>query len=406
MKLRRRFSSSLRPLFTHRARALLALSGVAVGVAAVLVSRSVGAGAQRQMRASIERVGTNLLIVKPVPVRRLVSRPEISGLATTLKPADAQAIAGLSLVRDAAPAVERGVRVKVGAIAMRTTVRGTTPAYQAVRNYDMAAGRFFDAEDERAARRVAVLGARVEAELGQGRSLVGREIRISGVPFDVIGVLRAKGASPEGADQDNHVLVPLRTGLRRLVNTTWLTAIYASVTESERMSDAEAEIQRVLRTRHRRGSDAGADDFAVQNTAKTRAIQQELIESLSRYAAGLAAIALFVGGTGILGLMLLSVRERTSEIGLRIAVGAEPRDILIQFLIESTVLSLAGWTTGAAVGGAAALALALGTSWPVAVPATSIVTSLAMAVIIGLGFGALPARKAARIPPIEALLMR
>lgn len=405
MRLRRRFSSSLRPLATHRMRALLAMSGMAVGVAAVIVSRAIGAGAEQQMRATIERTGTNLLIIKPVPVKRLVSRPQIAGLATTLDLDDHAALARLPQIAAAAPAVEGAMRAKVGAIAMRTTVRGTTPAYQSIRGYQLAAGRFITDEDARRARRVAVLGARVADELGRGAARPGREIRIAGVPFEIVGVLRAKGATSDGADQDNLIVVPLRTALRRMFNTDWLTAIYVSVVVPERMDEAATELQALLRNRHRRDA-SQSDDFAIQNMAKTRLLQQELIAALSRYAGGLAAIALGVGGTGILGLMLLSVRERTSEIGLRIAVGAQPRDILIQFLIESAALAMMGWLAGAAVGGTGALVVGLGTSWPVGIPATSIVTSLAMAVIIGLGFGALPARNAARIPPIEALLTR
>jgi putative ABC transport system permease protein len=274
-----------------------------------------------------------------------------------------------------------------------------------VRRFQIAAGRFFDADDDRAGRRVAVLGARVNDDLSQGRPLVGQEIRIRGVPFDVIGILQAKGTTADGADQDNQVLVPLRTALRRVFNATWLTSVYVSVIEPARMNDADAGIQRVIRARHQRGTDRKADDFAVQNTANTRAFQQKMTESLSRYATWLAAIALLVGGIGLMALMLLSVRERTAEIGLRMAVGAQPRDILIQFLIEATTLALGGWTIGIILGGAAALAVALGTSWTVAVPMTSIAASFGLAVIIGLGFGALPAGSAARIPPIQALLM-
>jgi putative ABC transport system permease protein len=270
---------------------------------------------------------------------------------------------------------------------------------------------------------------------------VGEEIRVGGVPFQVIGVLRPKGSTIDGADQDNHIVVPLGTALRRVLNSTWLTTVYARVTEPERMDEAQAEIERLLRERHQRGngrapddsrpsglarahlvapsgvaSDAptkalldrttAPDDFAVQNTTKTRGFQQEMTATLSRYAGGLAAVALVVGGLGILALMLLSVRERTSEIGLRMAVGAEPRDILIQFLIEAMVLALAGWAGGALLGGAAAVALSWLAGWPVGLPVTAITGSLAMAVVIGLGFGALPARNAARVPPIDALLKR
>lgn len=404
MRLRRRLGSSLRPLITHRLRTLLALSGIGVGVAAVVVSSAIGRGAQQEMIRAIESLGTNLLIVKPVPVKRLVARQAVSGLARTLDVEDYEAIAELALVADAAPAVEGNAVVKAGTVAMKTTVRGTTPVFLSVRRFQMAAGRFFDLDDDRAMRRVAVLGPRVTDTVFPDQSPIGQQIRISGVPFEVIGVLEAKGTTADGADQDNQILVPVRAASRRIFNSTWLSTVYVSVTEPARMTVAEEEIQRLLRTRHQRGVDTGTDDFAIQNTAKLRSVQQEMTESLSRFATGLAAVALIVGGVGILGLMLLSVRERTTEIGLRMAVGAQPRDILIQFLVEATVLALAGWSGGVLLGGAAGLAVAFGTTWSLSVPIPSVLASFAMAIMIGLGFGAVPARNAAKIPPIQALL--
>ncbi|MEW5983969.1 MAG: ABC transporter permease [Acidobacteriota bacterium] len=404
MKLRRRLRSSLRPLVTHKDRTVLALSGVGVGVAAIILSSAVGRGAQQEMARTIESMGTNLLIVKPLPVKRLVARQSVNGLARTLRFEDYEAIAALPLVAQAAPGVEGVATVKAGTVAMKTTVRGTTPAFPSVLNFRVVAGRFFDQEDNREARRVAILGARVHDTLFENEDPVGREVRIGGVPFQVVGILQAKGTTADGADQDNQVLLPFRTAGRRVFNSTWLTTIYVSVREPARMNDAESEIQGVLRARHRRGLDGGSGDFAIQNTAKTRSIQQEMTESLSRVATVLAAIALLVGGIGILALMLLSVRERTSEIGLRMAVGAQPRDILIQFLVEATALALAGWTGGILLGAAAGAAAAFGTTWMLGIPVDAILASLGMAIIIGLGFGALPALGAARIPPIRALL--
>lgn len=393
-------------MFVHRTRALLAATGVAVGVAAVIVSRAVGAGAEAQMRRTVESIGTNLLIVKPLPVKREVARPEISGPATTLVVADADAIGRLDTVHAVAPAVERPTRVKIGNLAMRTTVRGTTIAFPAVRNFEIGTGRYFDAADDRLARRVVVLGSRVREELGGGGSLVGTEMRVDGVPFEVIGVFKARGATIDGADQDNFVAVPLRTALRRVFNTTWLTNVYVGVADPDGMAETAASIERLLRGRHQHGMSGQPDDFAVQNTTRTRVFQQEMIDTLSRYAAGLAAIALVVGGTGILALMLLSVKERTSEIGLRMAVGARPLDILIQFLLEAATLAVGGWSAGLVLAAAGSAALAYGTSWPVGVPTMAIAGTFGMVLIIGLGFGALPARNAARIPPIDALVMR
>lgn len=404
MRLGRRLGSSVKPLLLHKVRTLLALSGVAVGVGAVVVSSAIGQGAQDAMVRTIESMGTNLLMVKPLPVKRLVARQTMTGLATTLDVEDYEAIARLTRVAEAAPGVEGTAIVKAGTIAMITTVRGTTPVFLSVRRFQIGEGRFFDEEDDRSARRVAVLGARVADNLFDGPSPIGQEIRIRGVPFDTIGVLQAKGTTADGADQDNQILVPARTASRRIFNSTWLATVYVSVRAPEQMNDAEADIRRLLRARHRRGLESSTDDFAIQNTAKIRSVQQEMTESLSRYATGLAAIALLVGGIGILALMLLSVRERTPEIGLRMAVGAQPRDILIQFLVEAGVLALAGWTTGIGVGAVAAVTVALGTTWTMGIPVPAILVSFAMAVIIGLGFGAVPARSAARIPPIQALL--
>jgi putative ABC transport system permease protein len=404
MKLRRRFSSSLHPLFAHPLRTVLALSGVAVGVGAFVVSRAIGDGARAEMVRTVESLGTNLLIVKPVPVKRLVARRAVSGFATTLTDEDVAAVAALPGVAAAAPAIEDTVRVKRNATAAKTTVRGTTAAYLRLRAFELQAGRFLGPTDDDEVRRVAVLGARIARELFPAGPAVGGELRVRGVPFEVIGVLRAKGTTADGADQDNQVLVPFRTALRRVFNVRWLTSAYVGVTDPVRMEEATLAIERLLRQRHRVGERRAADDFAVQNTARTRAFQQELTAAFGRYAAGLAAVALLVGGFGVLALMFLSVRERTAEIGLRIAVGARRRDILLQFLIEAVFLALAGWAAGVVLGGLACAAVACGTSWAVALPLVPAATALGMALTIGMGFGALPARRAARIPPIEALV--
>jgi putative ABC transport system permease protein len=404
MRLWRYLGPSLTALFVQKVRTILALSGVGVGVAAVVLSGAIGMGARQEVLRRIEQMGTNLLIIKPLQVKKLVARKTITGLATTLEIDDYEAIAALSVVAAAAPGVDGDARVKAGAVVMKTTIRGTTPIFPSVRRFRIASGRFFGTGDDQMARRVAVLGARVSGTLFGREQPVGREIRIRGVPFDVIGVLQSKGLTADGADEDNQVLVPIRTALRRIFNSTWLTTIYVSVESSARMSEAEAEIRSLLRERHRRGVGNKPDDFAIQDTTKMRAVQQTIAASLSTFATGLAVVALLVGGIGILALMLLSVRERTGEIGLRKAIGAQPRDILIQFTLEATVLALAGWAGGIVLGLAGAAAVALGTTWTVGVPVPAVVASLGMAVVIGVGFGALPARSASRMPPIQALV--
>ena len=399
MRLRRRFGMSLRALFAHKVRAALAMTSVAAGVAAVLLTSAIGTGAQQEVVKKIETMGTNLLIVRPAQVERLASRKTIRGVVTTLVPEDAEAIAALPTVGSAAPGVDRPVRVKAGAFTSVTKVLGTTPPFLRIRNFRVHEGRFLDDADD--LQRVAVLGARTAEALFPEGGAAGGEIRIRGVPFEVIGVLEAKGVTPDGGDEDNQVIVPFRTAMRRVFNTTWLTTIYVTAWSAEAapsLSNSRADIHQLLVARH------GREDFSVQNTTKFLSMQKQTADFLTLLGTGLGAIALIVGGGGILALMLMSVRERTSEIGLRIAVGATPNDILVQFLFEATLLALGGWMAGFAIGSIGAVAVALGTEWTLAVPVNALLASIAMVVVAGLGFGAFPARKAALLPPIEALL--
>jgi putative ABC transport system permease protein len=393
MKLRRSFRMSLRALFAHKVRAVLALASVAVGVAATVLTSAIGTGAQQEVVRKIETMGTNLLIVRPAQVERLASRKTIRGVVTTLTPEDAEAVAALASVANAAPGVERTVRVKGGALASMTKVLGTTPRFLTIRNFRVREGRMFDDADD--LQRVAVLGARTAGALFPDGNAVGAEVRVRGIPFDVIGVLEAKGLSADGGDEDNQILVPLRTAMRRVFNTTWLTTIFLTATD---VDAARADVEQLLRARH------GGDDFAVQNTTKVLSMQKQTADFLTLLATALAGIALVVGGAGILALMLMSVRERTGEIGLRIAVGATPNDILAQFLFEATLLALGGWMAGLFIGSIGAVAVALGTEWTLAVPVDALLATAAMVVVAGLGFGAFPARKASLLPPIEALL--
>jgi putative ABC transport system permease protein len=422
--LRRALRPALRALAAHRLRVALALAGIAAGVAAVLLTSALGRGAESEVVRGLEAMGTNLLVVRPATAKRLVARKEVRGLVTSLSVADGEAIADLDRVEEAIPGIDGGLRIKAGNGAVVSTVLGTTPAFPRVRRFRLRAGRFFDDADDRAARRVAVLGARVVERLSpeegpparpappaandplaaaDSAGLLGRWIRIRGVPFEVVGILEAKGVAADGSDEDNQIVIPIRTALRRVFNVPWITTVFVSVRDPRRMDEAQAEIGALLRERHRLATAGKPDDFAVQNRAKLLASQKATAESLALLTAGLAALALVVGGTGILALQLTSVKERTGEIGLRMAVGARPRDILFQFLAESTALALGGWLAGVAAGGLGAAAVALGTEWKVGLPVEALLASLAMAVVSGLGFGAFPARKASLLPPIQAL---
>ena len=403
MKLRRSLGPSLRALSVHKVRAGLALASIAVGVAAVILTSAMGKGAEGEVLRGIEGMGTGLLVVRPAQVKRLVARKAVQGSVRSLREADGNAISELAAVQAVVPVTEGALLVKLHSGSLMTKVVGTTPAFLNVKRFQLGEGRFFDDEDNDLARRVAVIGARLAETLVPGRSAVGSTIRIRGAPFLVVGVLEAKGVQADGSNEDSQVLIPARTALRRVFNSTWLSSVFVSVRDPGTMEVAEVEIRELLRERHRLARANKADDFAVQNRAKFLLAQKDVADTLTLFSTGLATVALVVGGVGILALMLLAVRERTPEIGLRRAVGARPRDILAQFLFEAGLLALMGWVVGAALGILGAGAIALGTAWKIAWPVKAIFASLIMATGTGFGFGALPARRASLMPPIRAL---
>jgi putative ABC transport system permease protein len=405
MRLRRALRPSLRALLAHKLRTGLAVGSVAAGVAGVLLTGALGQGAEADVRKSLESAGANLLVVRPAQVQRSAARRRMRGVVTTLRVDDYRAIADLRLVTEAAPGVDTTLRVRAGTGSMPATVLGTGPVLARLRRLRLHAGRFFDAEDDAESRRVAVLGARAARTLFPGGEPVGEEIRLRGIPFQVIGVLEARGAEADGSDQDGNVFIPARTALRRVLNTTWLTAVFVSVADRARMAEASDDVRGTLRERHRLPPDA-PDDFAVQDQARLLAVREEAIRSLSLLTTGLASLSMILGGAGILALMFLSVKERTAEIGLRMAVGARSTDVFAQFLAEASLVALAGWSAGSAAAAAAGATVALGTGWSLAFPTIPALATLAMALSIGAGFGALPAAKAARLTPIQALRTR
>lgn len=397
----------------HRLRAALSLASIAVGVASFLLTGALGLGTGREIERGLAEMGPDLLVVRPAEVERSPGRRQIRGAVTTLTLDDAAALARLPAVAEVLPGVDRPLRVKAGTLTTFANVQGTTPDLPRVRRFRLRAGRFLDEADEREARRVAVLGDRVAERLfgaeeggAEPERILGRTIRLRGVPFAVVGLLAAKGVQADGTDEDNLVAVPLRTALRRLYNVPALSSLFVRIREADepgRMEEARAAIGDLLRERHRLGERGRPDDFAIQDRTRVLASRRETVETLTLFTGGLSALALFLGGVGILALLLLSLRERRGEIGLRMAVGARPRDVLLQFLAEAAALSLGGWLAGAAGAAAGIAALALGTSWEVALPLRALLVSLALVLATGLGFGAYPARRASLLPPVRAL---
>jgi putative ABC transport system permease protein len=333
-----------------------------------------------------------------------VGRARQVGNVTTLELDDAWAVLDeCPSVALAAPTQDRPLRVKFGTLSTMTTVLGTTADYVEIRNFRVSSGRLFTEEENKAALRVTVLGSEIVDDLFSGEDPIGEIIRVGNIPFEVIGTLASKGLSAEGATEDSKILIPINTALRRVFNIDYINNIHLRVAKREWMDAAAEEIRLLLRERHRLDRFGKPDDFVIQNQLIALEAEERTSTSFTLLIAGIAAISLFVGGIGILAVMLMSVRERTNEIGLRMATGARPRDIIVQFLSEATLLGMMGGLTGVAIGLTGSWALGIWTAWETAVSTDSILLSLVFTLTVGLFFGVYPARRASLLDPIEAL---
>jgi len=394
---------ALKAVTAHKLRALLAIVGIVVGVAAVIVMLAVGEGAKREVLGKIHGLGTNILIVSAGQLKNVAGRPQLVGNVTTLDLRDARAITEeCSAVARVAPIQNRKLAVKYGTGTTNTSVVGTSADFPAVREFRTIVGRFFDADEVQGAQRVAVVGQTVLTNLGVGRTLMGETLRINNVPFEVIGILEPKGVNYAGIDEDDQILIPISTALRRLFNLTFLSSLYIQAKDERAMDTAARQTTNLLRERHR--IKAGQpEDFTLQTQAEILEAAQETSQTFSLLLGSIAGISLFVGGIGILAMMVISVRERTREIGVRRAVGARRRDILLQFILEATTLSLAGGLVGSLVGIAGGVLFARATGWPTVISPVAILMAFGVSAAIGIFFGAYPARRAARLDPIVAL---
>jgi putative ABC transport system permease protein len=395
---------SARQLAVHRTRTTLALTGIVIGVSAVIVVVAVGRGAQDDVLRRIDAMGTNLILVSAGPVRPTAGRQPARGLVTTMTVADAAAIVDeCPSVIAAAPVESQRVPVRYGAFSVNTSIIATTAVYADVGRLRVARGAFFTEDEEAAAMRVALVGSTVVTNLFGGRDAVGETIRLNTVPFEVVGVLEARGLDLNGVDQDDVVIVPIRTALRRLFNQAHVSAISVQAQREDLIDTAAAEIRGVLRERHRLDRTGAPDDFTIQTQIELLAAQQDVSGTFTRLVGGIAGVSLLVGGFGILAVMLMAVRERTREIGLRMAVGASRRQVRLQFVLEAAALGVGGGLTGIVLGLAGGGVLAAATSWAISVSWLSVVLSFGFALGVGLAFGVYPAQRAARLDPIEAL---
>jgi len=388
-------------------RSFLAMLGVIIGVASVIVMVSVATGAGQAIEDRIKALGTNVLVVMPGSFTS-GGRRAGEGTAVSLSEADIAAIrTKVPNVSAAAGTVSGSAPLVVGDANWTTSVTGVNEDFLEVRDWPVAEGRSFTEAELRSGAKVAILGATTARELFGTVPVIGEQVRIKNVPFTVIGVLTTKGQSGWGGDQDDTALVPLATARRRLFGAEQtvadnLRSIMVEVSSAGEMNEAQEEIETLLRER-RHVRTGGPDDFQVRNMAEFIRARSETQSILSLLLGATAAISLVVGGIGIMNIMLVSVTERTKEIGLRMAVGARRRDILSQFLIEAVTLCVTGGLIGLTIGGSAALAMSIWGEWPIALSPSLVVIALVSAGLVGVFFGYYPARRASLMNPIDAL---
>jgi len=405
VRLARNLQLSIKALARHRVRTALALSGMAVGVGAVLVLTAVGEGSERQVLQEIDELGKNLLIVSAAEAPRVPWRTRTLAKVNTLVLQDAEAVLnGCPDVALVVPEQNMGRRVKFGRMSTTATIRGTTADYETIRNFRTVVGRYFTREEDRNSARVAVLGDRIRELLFANEDPIGKTLLVGRTSFQVIGVLERKGMTADGlSEEDNQVIIPIQTAMRRVFNVDFINMLYVQVENRDRMEAAREQIADVLRTRHRTREFGRADDFRIQNQRVILEARLEAVASFRRMILGLGAVAIIVGGVGILSIMLLAVRERRNEVGLRVAVGARRRDILTQFLVESLLLGASGGALGVVAAIVVAWIIGASTEWTTALNGTALAVGLICSIGIGVLFGVYPAQRAAALDPIDAL---
>ena len=391
-------------LLRNRARSLLTMLGVIIGVAAVIVTVAIGTGARVSVQQQINSLGSNLVVVLPGSVTVQGGARTGFGGASTLTPNDGMAIAQLPHVAAVSPMVVARSQIVAGTNNWQTTVQGVAPTYTYVRSWPIADGTFFSQADVVSAAKVCVLGQTVVQNLfPDGSSPLGRVVMIRGVPFVVVGTLAALGQTGMGQDQDDTVMVPYTSAMQRLTGqTTYVNMLMVSADDQQNIPAVQDEITALLQQRHRIVP-PNPDDFSVRNLADIASAAASAGAVMAILLASVAAVSLVVGGIGIMNIMLVSVTERTREIGLRRAVGARAGLILRQFLTESVTLSTVGGLIGVGVGFAGTQIVALIAKWPMVIPPEWVLIAVLFSAAVGVFFGYYPARKASLLNPIEAL---
>jgi putative ABC transport system permease protein len=402
------FRIAVRALLRNKTRSFLTALGIIIGVGAVIAMVAIGAGAKAQVEQAFASMGTNVVVVMPGSTQSGGARGGF-GSMPTLTWEDLKAIqdpAQAPSVRYAAPVLRSNQQIMSEDQNWTTSVQGTTPEYLDIRNWGTERGNRFTATDVESGNKVALLGATVSDKLfGPDADPVGQMVRIKNVNFQVAGVLERKGQSAMGQDYDDAVLVPSTTFLTKIQGglAKYLNGVvFIGAASADATSQAQTEITALLRDRHRLPA-GSEDDFSIRDLTEVASAQEQGTRTLTALLASIAAVSLLVGGIGIMNIMLVSVTERTREIGIRMAVGARPRDILSQFLVEAFTLSVAGGVFGLALGAGVAQWLAWSSGWPLLIQPQVATLSIGFSALVGIGFGLYPARKASQLDPIDAL---
>jgi putative ABC transport system permease protein len=398
--------SALDALRANVLRSLLTMLGIIIGVASVVAMVAVGTGARERVMDQIRSLGSNLIIIVAGSVTSGGVRMG-SGSRQTLSQDDAVALEReIGAVQLAIPTVRGTAQIVAGGMNWSTTVLGTTETFLEARDWELSNGRNFTPEEMSGAAKVALIGETVAINLFPEGGALDQEIRIKNVPFTVVGQLARKGQNMTGQDQDDTILIPLMTAKRRVLGTSQnarsVGSLLVKIRDGEDMKEAEEQIRGLLRQRHRLQANQD-DDFWMRNLTEVAATRDASSRTLAFLLAAVATVSLLVGGIGIMNIMLVSVTERTREIGLRLAVGARPRDILAQFLIEATTLATIGGAVGVVIGATGAHLAATLAGWATLIQPEAVVLAVGFSFAVGVFFGFYPAQRASRLDPIEAL---
>jgi putative ABC transport system permease protein len=397
------FAIAATALLAHKTRTLLASLGILIGIASVIVMVAIGKGSQQEVMDVIAGMGENMVTITAGEMKRRGGRLRLSGNVTTLSPRDAGRIADeIEEVELVAPFEEKRMNAKFDNNAAETTITGSTLDYPLIRGYRIEKGEMFSERDLKTASRVAIIGKTAIKNLFGEEDPVGQVVKVHFIPFKIIGVFEAKGVDTNGLDQDDLILIPLPTLMRRIVNQTHVSRIFVKIYSRDNILKASEKIRELLRESHKL-NDEREDDFTLVSQLDLEEMKRETSELFTKLIVGVAAISLLVGGIGILAVMLISVKERTKEIGIRRAVGATRSDIIRQFLYESLIIGFLGGGIGIALGVSLTLGLTYWGEWTLLLDQDSIWTASWVCALIGVVFGVFPAIKASKLDPMEAL---